>query len=199
MSPKYQSLLNVDREGTLRRDPFGELYEFQIKDWYDHGFSYNAGPFQKNNNSTSQKLESARKMHKLERIIRHEKDPNKRGQARIKYAIGLRNSFNICWALTFYSRGSCFVAARNELTDWENQNLEWPYKNPIKYEHLVIQADKDAQTMILQSLAELTDSEIATAAYYRLYEYKTVAKHYPNTKIGRILATKCDNWHNWIK
>lgn len=200
ISTSYQKLLNVDRDGFLRRDPFVYKSELQKNDWYEHGFSYNPGPGPKDIVNNHKKLYFAREMLRLERIIRFSSNPNDRALARLKYAIGLENSFNSCWALTSYSRGSCEIAARNELTDPANPNdSDWPDWNPFEHERIILKATADAETMRKQALAEITDPEVAAKAHYILYNVLTIARHYPNTKIGRLMAAECDAWSDWVK
>lgn len=200
ISDGYQKVLNVDRGGFLRRDPFTYMSEYQTKDRYDNGFSYTSGgPIANDFIINHKKLYFAGEMLRLEKEMRSASDPNQRAMAKIKYAIGLKNSFNTCWALTSYSRGGCMVAEDNELTEWQEKYLEWPYKSPYHDNDNIKKAIADAEAMLAQALNEITDDEVAARANYMLYNTLTIARHYPNTQIGKMMAKQCDSWSDWIK
>ena len=199
ISDSYQSRLNVDRNGFLRRDPFRYMSKLQKEDWHERGYSYCPGPIVKDNIHNHKKLYFAKEMRRVKNLIRRERNVNKRNLARIKFAIGLESSFNSCWALTSYSRGSCLVAERTDLTDWENMNDDWPNKSPIEEEKLILSAISDSKKIIRQAMQEIKDPEYAAQANYILFNYKTIARYYPNTKIGRMMASACDSWEDWIK
>lgn len=188
VSPGYQSLLNVDRDGFLRRDPFFYQSELQRRDWYSNGHAYFPGPLPKDDIRSGKKLFFARQMLNLERIVSTDPDADTRGMARLKYAIGLENSFNSCWALTGYSRGSCLVAepVSSSLADLSMN------------EQLIHRATADARMMIDKALSEITDPQLAAKAHYMLHNHRTIACHYPDTEIGRMMAARCDNWSDWV-
>ena len=50
----------------------------------------------------------AKEMHSLERNIDVITDPNRKARLMLKFAIGLQNSFDRCWALTLYYRGTSY-------------------------------------------------------------------------------------------
>ena len=175
------------------------MSKLQKEDWHERGYSYCPGPIVKDNIHNHKKLYFAKEMRRLKNLIRRERNVNKRNLARIKFAIGLESSFNSCWALTSYSRGSCLVAERTDLTDWENMNDDWPNKSPIEEEKLILSAISDSKKIIRQAMQEIKDPEYAAQANYILFNYKTIARYYPNTKIGRMMASACDSWEDWIK
>ena len=87
----FQYTLNTCKDGYMRRDPFSI-------------------DTPKGGTNGDYKYNFAREMHSLEQAIRQTKDPNRKAQLQIRYAIGLRNSIDQCWALTQYYRG--------EYVDW---------------------------------------------------------------------------------
>lgn len=200
ISDDYQKLLNTDRKGFLKRDPFSYKSDLQKNDWYDRGYCYVPGPLTQDSVTNHKKLYFAKEMLRLEHEIQDSRDPNKRGLARLKYAIGLENAFNSCWALTSYGRGSTFVAARNELHACEEWNAEdWPHKTPLPEEALIVRATEDAEYMREQALAEITDPEVAARANLMLYNVRTIARRYPNSEVGRMMSSECDAWSDWVK
>lgn len=200
VSDNYQKLLNVDRDGFLRRNPFSYKSDFQRDDWYEREHGYCPGPGSKDNINNHKKLYFAREMLSLERNIQSSNNRDYRALDRLRYAIGLENSFNVCWALTSYSRGRCYIADRNELTDlgYLTDN-EFTYWNPLEDERVIRKATTDAGAMIKQAFEEITDPEVAAKANYMLYNVLTIARRYPNTEIGRMMAAECDNWSDWTK
>ncbi len=178
ISDRYQPLLNVDRGGYLKRDPF----------------VYSSGKAVSDFVAGNKKLYFAREMLRLEREMKSTHDPNKRGMDRLKYSIGLENSFNSAWALTSYFRGVCmggvvYIA-----------NYDWPYQDLNASMALNMQkATADAAAMRRQALAEITDPEMAAKAHYMLHNLRTVARHYPDTSVGRMLSARCDAWSDWIR
>lgn len=183
VSDKYQKLLNVEPCGILKRNPF-----------------YTFGTTKEDNITNHKKLYFAREMYRLECVMRTSTDPNKRGLARLKYAIGLKNSFDRCWALTGYSNGYCYVAATNELTAPNTEDAEeWLHDIEDKEIRALIKATEDADKMIKIALAEIKDPEALAKANYMTGNFLTIARRYPDTKIGRMMASKCDSWSNWIK
>lgn len=200
ISDGYQKLLNVDRQGFMRREPFAHRTELQMEDWYKNGHSYMAGPGPKDNIKDHKKLYFAREMLRLDREIRTTNDPSKRGLARLKYAIGLNNSFNSCWALTSYQRGWCLVAAPNELTDWDKLGEDdWPHHSDYYERVSIINSTEYANRMIDQALEEITDTEALAEAHYLLGNVRTIARRYPNTAVGKMMAAECDAWSDWIR
>ncbi|MCM1291312.1 MAG: hypothetical protein NC194_02080 [Prevotella sp.] len=196
ISDDYQKLLNTDRKGFLKRDPFFYKSDLQKNDWYDRGNCHDPNSLIQKENTNHAKLYFARKMLLLEREIQSFRDSNKRGMARLKYAIGLENSFNFCWALTSYGRGYTLEAARNELHacgEWEAEDSQLPD------EARIVKATKDAEEMQKKALAEITDPEVAARANLMLYNVRTIARRFPNTKVGRMMSAECDAWSDWVK
>lgn len=190
VAPSYQKLLNVDREGYLRRNPFSYQSELQRNDWDEEYFCDSPGRVDTDNVRNNKKLYFAKEMLRLENEIANCTDSNQRGLARLKYAIGLENSFNACWALTSYHRGNWITK--------ENEEFERFYEPENTQKFAIEKATKDAERMREQALLEITDPEVAARAHYQLYNYRTIARRYPRTKIGRMMAASCDSWSDWV-
>lgn len=125
----------------------------------------------------------AREMHSLEQGIKLTTEPNRKALLMVKYAIGIRNSFDWCWGLTQYYRGTSYWGQVCEKRDWEN--------------------DEDTKTAIgkVKELINLacdivTDDETGANIQYMLCNFKTVARNYPNTEKGQLVRGKCDNLYD---
>ena len=128
-------------------------------------------------------------MLRLERKIASSTNPDVRGRAKLEYSIGLERSFTSCWALTAYYKGECMSLPEDRFDEW--------MKRPYNYEDLCVRAEDDARKMREEALAEITDPEIL-AWYHRAFgNYRTVARCYPNTIVGREMGACCDSWFDW--
>ena len=122
----------------------------------------------------------AREMYSLEQGLNLTKEPNRKALLMVKYATGIRNSFDRCWGLTQYYRGSNYWGQVCEKRDWEN-------------EELTLQALDKAEKTIKLACEIVTDDEIAADIHYELCHFKTIAQMYPNTQKGALVKGKCDN------
>ena len=122
----------------------------------------------------------AMKMHSLEQAINLTSEPNRKALLMVKYAIGIRNSFDWCWGLTQYYRGTSYWGQVCEKRDWENDK------------HTLLALDKAEKTLKL-ACEIVTDDETAANIHYELCHYLTVARMYPNTQKGALVKGKCDN------
>ena len=126
------------------------------------------------------RYEFAKEMYSLEQAIKNEKDPNIKAQKMLKYSIGIRNSFDRCWPLTQYYRGSRYYGCViGDKRNWEND----------KY---TTTAKKKAQQYAELACQTATDKEVAANIHYELCNFKTVAEKYPNTEKGTLVRGKCD-------
>lgn len=190
VSPSYQKLLNVDRDGYLQRNPFAYQSELQRNKWDGEYDGDSPGAVDCDNVRNNKKLYFAKEMLRLENEIAYCGDRNRRGLARLKYAIGLENSFNACWALTSYHRGYWVTE--------ENEDLECFYVPGNTQKFAVAKASDEAKEMMRKALGEINNPEDAARAHYMLYNYITIARCYPSTEIGKKLAAGCDSWRDWI-
>jgi hypothetical protein len=118
-------------------------------------------------------------MYSLEQGIAMAVDPNRKGRLMIKYAIGIKNSFDFCWPLTQYYCGTTYYSQVCEKRDWTTEELAHAARE--KVEHL------------LQSAFGLfTDDEVAAEMHYALCNFRTVATKFPDTEMGELVRGKCD-------
>lgn len=145
-------------------------------------------PFSVERRAVNQKKEFrydfAREMYSLERGINMTADPNRRAQLMVKYAVGLRNSFDLCWGLTQYYRGVSYWGEVCEKRDWEND------------EHTKA-AMKRVKELADLACEIVTNDETGADIQYMLCNFRTVAKKYPNTAKGRLVKGKCDNLYDY--
>ena len=137
--------------------------------WYFYREPFSYGP-QAGGSKKDYKLDFARQMSSLESQIRS-RDTDVRGQALVRYGIGLRSSFDYCWALTQYHL--------NEGDEW----LETAYRE---------KALKDAENYIKQGLRTIKDPEIAARSYVSVCLWESAVEKFPDTDVARELRESCD-------
>lgn len=204
VSVDYQRLMNIYEGQYLAKDPFCA---------YDPGYKMiglrNTLWIEKTSKSLkipenqlkdNAKLRFAQKMSKLKQIMTTSNDPGERALAACDYAVGLRNSFEGCWALTQYYRG-CIPGMFEPSLSVHG----WADYEPLA-KWIIYYTEEDSQATesrfndtIDKILASTHDPETLAAIHWRLHNLRTVAKHYPNTEIGKMLASSCDSWKDWIK
>ena len=128
---------------------------------------------------TEFRYDFACKMYSLEQKIDLTSDPSRKAHLLIEYAIGLRNSFDLCWGLTQYYRGTCYWRQVSDKRDWEKEE----YTQTARCR---------AEVLIKLACDMVTDDEVAAEIHYALCNYQTVASRYPNTEKGRLVIGKCD-------
>ena len=159
----FQYRLNTYKDGYMKYDPFS---------W--HAMSLIS-------NNTDYKYNFAREMYSLEQFINRTKEPNRKAQLQIRYAIGLENSINRCWALTQYYRGEFFWGLGHVT------NLDWTKRTSWK------RANAKSERLMKESLAMFTDRESAAYTYWLLGNNTKIMSDYPDTNIGEYVRSRCDN------
>ena len=118
--------------------------------------------------------------------------------ARLQYAIGRRNSFEQCWALTQYWRG--YVEKFEPMLQYWDDNYD-RYNN-ILYDYTETaehtKVEELYQAEIKQALAMMQSDETKAEAEYILGNLRTIVKHYGNTTTAQRIKTSCDNWRSWL-
>ena len=131
------------------------------------------------------RLEFAQKMYSLEQKIKTTTNPNEKAMSMFRFAIGLRNSFDRCWPLTQYYRGSSYWGCViGEKRDWENDRY-------------TKSATSRAKQMIASACSIATDAEVLAEINYELCNFKTVAEKYPNTQRGELVRGECDKLYDY--
>lgn len=126
------------------------------------------------------KYDFAKQMQFLEQSIAATKEPNRKALLMVRYAVGIRNSFDACWALTQYYKGNLFWGCvLPDKRDWERD----------KYTQA---ATAKFCQMIDTACQIVTDKQIAAHIQYGLCNFKTVATVYGDTDLGRYVKGECD-------
>ena len=184
-----------DIAGTqcLREMRYGEAAEYlaKVSSAYNSGhlnvvMQYN--PFSTKKETMDKKsntrYEFARKMHDLEQKINSSTDPNEKAKLMLRFATGMRNSFDRCWPLTQYYAGVLFWGSVCDKRDWERD----------KYTTAAISHSKQ---IIASACNTATDKEVAAEINYELCNFKTIAEKYPDTQKGKLVRGKCDKLYDY--
>ncbi len=128
------------------------------------------------------KYNFAREMNSLEQAMEQVKDPTRKAKLQYRFAIGLRNSFGYCWALTQYYSGWVYMAECNEQYNINATNA----------------ALNRSEQLIEDVLHSAADNDFKAQMQYELCNFKTVATQYPDTHFGRIIHRSCDNLRDYF-
>lgn len=179
-----------DIAGTqcLRHMRYGEATEYlgAVNEAYKHHLNVESkyDPFaikqQRSEHPDDFKFAFAREMLSLEQSIKTTREPNRKARLMVRYAIGLRNSFDRCWSLTQYYRGESYWGQVCPKRDWEHD----PYTRAAR---------RKVESTINEAVALITDDETRADIEYELCNFSTVAHRYPNTEKGRLVRGRCDN------
>lgn len=149
MSPTYEKRTNVS--AYFDRPPF----EFRFREGVDCG---------------QYKLSFAKEMLSLETKMRSA-DPDKAGEAMIRYGTGLRASFDFCWALTQYHQ-YC--------------QDDWLSSSDRK------KALADGESYIETGLETIRTPELAAKYHVQLSRFKTAVEKFPQTSAAKDVLGRCD-------
>lgn len=161
VSVEYQSRTNIAKKGYFKLDPF--RYQCDKKYFITDSNDY--------------KLRFAQEMARFDEIISSDAEPNRKAEAKIRYAIGLRNSFGKCWYLTTYG----YSSYREEFRD-----------NPYAQ-----RAYKRVDAMMDEAIAEFTDPEKAAEAQLEMMNFATLMRCYPTSKAAAQARSRCDNYYDY--
>lgn len=204
VSTDYQKNINVYKCGYLNKNPWVNCY-MPVDKWeYPQEKSEIqeslANTFNTVNSSLlfspdNAKLNFAKEMSRLQRVMRTG-TPDERGMARIRFALARFNSFKDCWALTQYWKGDANQCNyRPFYWQWDGKEREINYLKELTG---LIPTEKWLKSEILKGMREIHSPEIKAEAEYLQGNYLTIAKHYPLSKAGELLASHCDSWTDWL-
>lgn len=196
----YNRTTNVYKEQSFDRNPFysGGWIKLAGGIWVEQA---KQNPVQ---DKSMAKYEFASRMLMLQNQMNSAESADDRGLARLQYAIGRRNSFGSCWALTQYWSSVGCALFEPYWDVWAN-----PESSDVGYKYdafLYSYTDNEAlrseteylyQREVKAALAMLSD-EARAEAEYMLGNNKTVVKHYGNTPAAGYIKTSCDNWESWL-
>lgn len=197
---EYQKTMNIYKDRSLNRDPF-----FAYSNRWE---VFESGDYHWENERRTQrvilstmdnaKYNFAKQMAEYKRQMQYAKTSDERGLARIRYAVGRRNSFEECWALTQYWRGWVDRFTPN-LTYWDCRDENYKYDFVYDYEDLVgHNSTWDIYVEEFDKGYNMLSDEAKAEVEYMLGNLKTVIKQFPDTKIAGFVKTSCDRWSNWL-
>lgn len=194
VSDEYLQSMNIYKDGYLKRDPF---YAYPSR--WSHNGEWEAKSVDKLlQDSRRIKYRFAERMLELHNQMKYGETADIRGMARLQYAIGRRNSFEQCWALTQYWRG--YVGKFEPMLQYWDDNYD-RYNN-ILYDYTETtehtKVEELYQAEIKQALAMMQSDETKAEAEYILGNLRTIVKHYGNTTTAQRIKTSCDNWRSWL-
>ena len=160
VSPNYHLRLNTC--DCLSRNPFSAYPKF--------------GDIR----ATDAKYNFACKMHHLQQTyLNLNVDPNRRANAMIDYATGMRNSYITVWALTQYGQGYPVYTAAY---------IPWMTEDKLA------QIQRDYEQLIRNAIALFTEDEARADAQLQYYNYHTVISQYPHTAAAAYVRGHCDTY-----
>lgn len=212
VSPDYQRKMNLFKTNHLTYDPFEYYYTPKDKwehDWYKTDFVWEEdygqelrpnvekSKVKRLKTQLNAKLNFATEMTRLTDIMEHGKNADEKALARLRYAIGRYNSFNTCWALTQYWLGNsqqCNYQPVYWLPNGDSMILDYIQAPPSQLKGM----DERFEQEIDDIFKQLESPEALAEANFTLRNYRTIARHYPDSKQGRFLAAHCDHWKDWL-
>lgn len=182
----YLATTNIYKDGKMNGNPFSAF----PRHWHD--FDSIASPLRA-------KYHFACRMLHYQKLMRHGKTPDERGMARLKYAIARRNSFEDCWWLTQYWRGTVLLLFQPSLYVMDG-DLMPDFPELYDYE---ITVGCDATEAVFNrevkaAMAMLTTDAARAEAEYILFHLKTIVARYPDTPTAHAVKSSCDRWRLWL-
>lgn len=125
------------------------------------------------------KLTFAQKMLKYEKQSRSD-NPDVSGQAMMMMGLGLRSSFDYCWYLTHYYRGSLNMPMMSNSWDFGAS-------------HIFDMSEK----MMIAGIEKIQDPELAAQCCAMILQQQRAVTQYPNTKAAQNIRTHCDTYEDY--
>lgn len=175
----------------LRQIPVSFQQKMNVYSYMDKDpFNYDMLTFKKDSSlKDNYKLCFAQKMADYKRIMNHDSDANKRADAKIQYALGLRNSVYKCWFLTRYSSNMEDDYIRNAVPD-----IPYP-EDSLIYRHNEYLAISDR--LINQAIKTYQDKNKAAKQLKKLLYFKRIIDEFPTTLTALDVRQHCDRWRDY--
>jgi hypothetical protein len=163
VSPTYQLRLNT--QDNLSRDPFAATPKYGDIHIVDAKYNF------------------ACKMYYLQQTYQNTViDANRRANAMLNYATGMRNSYIDVWALTQYGQGYPVFTAAYE--PWMSQEKK-------------AQIQAEYEQLVRNAMSLFTEDEAIAAAQLHYQNLYTVVTEYPNTTAAEYVRGHCDTYHDY--
>lgn len=196
VSEKYQRSMNIYR--YLASSPF-VAYPTRWYNMYGMMREHNVSK-QSEASPVNAKLTFARRMLEYQKQMNQENNSDEKARAMLMYAIGRRNSFEECWALTQYWRGYCVTSLFYPFYYYRYDSYDDAYSFLFDYErnigHEVTELRYQAD--IAKAMKMFRTNEARAEAEYLLGNLKNVIRKYPHTSTAQFIKTSCDNWRQWL-
>lgn len=203
VSEKYMRTTNICKHGYLCRDPFRIYYDrwrglfnrYVSEDEYHDHSSVN----HRSEPAPSAKLDFARKMLYYKQQIASAPTADERGWAAMMYAVGRKNSFEECWALTQYWRGEWVGLFDPDVSDEDDDRAFAPGSYRYDYTYADSRVTLRLYNEQLRAAVDMMETDECKArAEYFLGNLAAVVSLYPDTQAALTVRTSCDYWENWI-
>ena len=153
-------------------------------------FSYDMETFPKDLSlAPDYKLHFAEAMLQYEHTMKHDRDPNKRAEAKIQYALGLRNSVHKCWFLTRHSSNGDYSYIRYAVPE-----IPYPDDSTL-YRHAEYLQLSDR--LINEAILTYTDRDQAARQLRQFLYYRRLLTTFPDTPTAHELRARCDKWRDY--
>lgn len=175
----------------LKQIPVEFQRKMNVYDYMDiNPFNYDMRTFKKDSTLKKDcKLHFALKMAAYRRIMNYDANADKRADAKIQYALGLRNSVYKCWFLTRYSSNVENDYVKNGLPD-----IPYP-EDTLIYRHREYIAMSDR--LISRAIAGYRDKEKAARQLQRLLYFRRIIDEFSETAAARDVRQHCDRWRDY--
>lgn len=175
-------------EATVWLKDVSKAYQKKLSTWayFDRDpFCFKIGYCEEKRNHLKNKydykLSFAHEMAKLTEVMKGGKTPDERGEAMIRYGVGLRNQLQWCWALSRYSDTvSNYYATEEDSEAWGT--------------FIDISESKN---MIDKGIAMLKDRELKAHYLHVFVRNREVMQHYADTEVAQDLRAHCDLWRDY--
>jgi hypothetical protein len=128
-------------------------------------------------------------MAEYKRIMNHDSNANKRADAKIQYALGLRNSVYKCWFLTRYSSNMEDDYIRSAIPDI-------PYsEDSLIYRHNEYLTMSDH--LINNAIETYLDKDRAARQLQKLLYFRRIIDEFPETETASDVKQHCDRWRDY--
>jgi len=163
------------------------VYEYMTKD----PFCYDMWTFKDTISAEYYKLHFAEKMAGYEKTMRSHRNPDKIAEAKIQYALGLRNSVHRCWFLTRYSSNS-----DNDYIMFSLPEILYPEDSTI-YRH--DEYIKRSERLINEGINTYWNKELAARELRKFARYQRIMDCYSDTETAGDIRLHCDEWRDYAK
>ena len=135
------------------------------------------------------KLHFAEDMDMYEKTMRYNRNPDKRAQSKIQYALGLRNSVHRCWYLTRYSSNCENDYNRDALPE-----IPYPTDSTIyRYREYL----RLSERLINEAISEFRDKELAAQELRKFLRFQHIMDSYGDTETANDIKRHCDKWRDY--